>query len=440
MVPFHRVVWFNAMQISGGCVKLLISVSAFVVSCVVFLAPPAWSSGAELNIVSDTIIRRYDRDDPNRQQYYKLVPAYQYLRLDYGSITTPGLSFHAYGWGRVNLGDDYNMQNTAGELLYSYLEYVPPSRDMQFRLGRQYVFEGVTRDSVDGIYGKADVLPTVAVSAYAGYPVTLDTSNGRRGDVTFGGKVSHHLNNLYDVGVSYKYVADNGNRDEELIGTDVQLSLPANISALGHSTYNAVSGGWGEHSYELRVPFYRFEVRPMYQRFQYKDFFATRANSFNAFRFLAGTDNVITTAGAEAFWYPAEPFEVGVRFKHYDYKIRFGDAQSYTVVANWRTKVLSEVGGEFGRVSGKTAENQYYLGRAYFTWNFRPLFVTGDMVYVKYDQPIYTKDSAFFTSLGVGSKFLDDALKVKLSVDYSRDPYFTRNYQGTLAVNYSFGK
>ncbi|MBC7961551.1 MAG: hypothetical protein H7Y05_01260 [Steroidobacteraceae bacterium] len=403
------------------------------------LLMPSASSAADLHVTSDTIMRGFDRQTANGKKL-AAVPAYEYLQLDYGNLKSTGLSLHANGWGRLNLGDNYNDGNNTGELLHAYLQYVSPGRDVLVRAGRQYVFEGVARDNIDGIYAKTDLVPAVVLSAYAGSPVTLDSSNGRKDDLILGGKISHSRPGLYDLGASYKYVADNGRRDEESIGTDLTLLFPGAAYLLGHSAYNLVSGGWKEHSYELRLPLKQFTIQPFFQYFSYADFFNNRNNSANPFRFLQGSDNSLTVAGTEAFWYPSEHQEYVLRFKNYDYDKRFSNSQLYSLLAIWKWKILSEVGAEFGRMQGNDAENSYYLGRGYFFWNISPGFITADLMYVNYDKAIYAKNSSLFTSVGGGTKFFNDALSLKLSFDYSNDPYFDADYRWMLKLNYVLDK
>lgn len=402
------------------------------------LSLPAVGGAVDLGITSDTIVRHLERDDRNGISR-SLLPAYEFFRFDYGKLRTPGLSLHAYGWGRVNLEDNYYNHTTAGELLYAYLEYLDPARDYQLRLGRQYIFEGVTKESIDGVYGKTDLIPSVTVSAYSGFPVNLDDTNGRSGDLIAGCRVAQGIPGYYDIAVSYKNVRNDGKADEELLGTDVTLMLPGNITVLGHSTRNLLTGGWGEHSYELRVPFRSFEVRPFYQHYEYDSFLNKNAGGSSPFRFLATSGDEMTVVGSEAFWYPVESIEVGARYKHYEYDPRFGRSNMYTVLATVRRQIFSEVGAEFGRVEGDLSENRYYYGRAYIYADFRRLFVTGDVVYARYDEAIYRKDGALFASVGLGGKVLDPSFKLKFSVDYSDDPYFDKDYRGTLVASYSFG-
>ena len=80
-------------------------------------------------------------------------------------------------------------------------------------------------------------------------------------------------------------------------------------------------------------------------------------------------------------------------------------------------------------MGGETPENIYTLYRGYFYWQ-NPLqlsaaaFISGDIMCVAYDAPIYGKDNSLYGSLGGGHTFFDDRLKAKLSLTYSQDPYF----------------
>jgi hypothetical protein len=400
---------------------------------------PADSPAADLNVTSETIFRGFDRQAKNGNKL-SAAPGYEYIQLDYGNLKTPGLSLHVNGWGRLNLGDNYNDNDTAGELSHAYLQYVSPSRDVQIRAGRQYIFEGIARDNLDGVYAKTDMVRTLVLSAYAGAPVALASLNGRKDDFIIGGNVSHSRPGFYDLGFSYRYLSDNGHRGEEALGTDLSLQLPGDIYLLGHSAYNLVSSGWKEHFYELRIPVLQFSVRPFVQQFNYADYFSNRNNSTNMFRFLQGSDNSLTISGAEAFWNPTGHTEYALRFKNVDYDKRFSSSQMYTMLAVWRWKVLSEVGAELGRMQGSNQENRYYLGRGYFYWNISPYFATAEVMYVNYDKAIYNKSDSLFTSIGGGAKIFNNALSLKLSFDYGYDPYFNEDYRWMFKLTYLLDK
>ena len=45
-----------------------------------------------------------------------------------------------------------------------------------------------------------------------------------------------------------------------------------------------------------------------------------------------------------------------------------------------------------------------------------------------------------FRSVGIGKKMFNDRISVKLSFDYSKDPYFVEDYRWMLKVNYLLDK
>lgn len=396
----------------------------------------------QLGLMSETILRGFERERPDGSTA-RSAPIYEYLRLDYSTKKIPGLSLHLDGWGRLNLADNYNQDTTDARILYAYLRYAPPKQNYQIIAGRQYLFEGVTRDNLDGISGKLLVLPRTTVAAYAGVPTAFDDRTGRRGDLIYGGKLTYNSPGRYDLGLSYKHLLDNGARREHLVGGDLAANFPFNVTLLGHSTWDLISSSWSEHSYELRLPVGPVTFQPFLQRFRYASYFSNRRTGVPPFRFLEGSGNTITTAGADIFLYPSDRSEFAFRFKNYDYRDRFKPSQYYSLIATRRFDILSEIGAEIGRMQGSQLRNRYLLTRLYAFWKFAPGFVTGDVTYVLYDRSIYGRHSSLFTSVGVGTGFLKDTLNVKLSVDYSNDPYFDADYRFMVKLNYlldrSFG-
>ncbi len=407
---------------------------------VLLLGWPGVSLAAEFQLKSDTLFRLFERDTAGEEDK-TVAPAYQYLQLDVGSTTEPGLSFHAYGWGRLDLADDdYFDDDTAGELLYGYLEYRAKEANFNARLGRQYIFEGVANDAVDGLRLSSDLGRYFTASLYAGQPVALDSEQGRDGDSIYGGRLGHRLSGWYDLGVSYQEIDNDDDLAEEMLGIDLGLYLPYGISLYGFSSRNLETDGWGEHSYELRFNLAGIDLRPYYQKFRYEDQFGTGANSASPFRFLAETDEEVEVIGADATWV-GTAWDLGAKAKNYDYDQRDENAQYYALLATWRAAERCSLGGEAGVMDGDAAENDYVLLRAYAYWNQLPKplplsFLSGEVVWVDYREDIYGEDTSLFLSLGGGWRFLEDALEVKLSGDYSSDPYFDEDVRGMLTISY----
>ncbi len=402
-------------------------------------------SAVELTVHSDTLLRFFERDTATEKDA-TVLPVYEYLQLDVENPGEPGLAFHLSGWGRGDLADnDYYTDSTAGELLYAYLEYSGKLARFNARAGRQYVFEGVANESVDGLRLSSDLGRYFSGSLYLGQPVALDSEQGRSGDSIYGGRLANHLAGKYELGLSYKKINNDSDDAEEMAGVDISAYLPYNINLYGFSAYNIESEAFGEHSYELSFSVGSLSLRPYFQKFQYEDYFGTGANSANPFRFLADTGEELTVVGTDLTLPVGEAWTLVGKAKHYDYQVLDDSSQYYSAQAIWSGEGNSQFGGEFGYMNGDAAQNDYYLVRLDSYWDQLPdacpiAFVSGDIVYVGYDKAIYGEDRSLFVSLSVGKKFMEDALTLKLSGDYGSDPYFDDDLRGMLTASYRFAQ
>jgi len=416
-----------------------------LITLIFMLPPPADAGAAKLKVTSDTLVRVFERDTTEGEDK-EVVPGYEYLQVDYGSLQEKGLSFHLYGWGRLDFASSgYYDKDNAGELLYGYFEYTHPETNAAVRLGRFYVFEGVANQAVDGLGIRSDLSPWFTLSAYGGFPVALDSTDGRSGDSTFGGRLSHHLAGWYDVGVSYKNTDNDGDNAEEMLGLDLAVYLPRGVSLVGFSSRNLDTEGWAEHSYELGIPVAGLLLRPYYRKFQYEDYFGTGALARNPFIFEAATGETLEVVGGDVTWPVSPAWELGARVKYLDYDLRSGNSEYYSALANWHGEMLTAVGGEIGYANGTGGNNDYWLGRLFVYYDQLQSilphgFLTGDLVYADYNRDIFGKSDSLFLSLGAGRRFLDEALEIKVSGDYSSDPFFDEDWRGMLVARYVFDR
>lgn len=422
--------------------RIGIRCSGVLLALVLLGALPVASFGAQVHFQSDTILQVFQRDTATAQNA-TVLPGYEYLQLDAGALDDYGLAFHFYGWGRADLADShYFDDSTDGKLLYGYLEYRRPVNRFSVRLGRQYIFEGVANEAVDGLRVSSDLGNYFALSLYGGQPVALDTTNGRSGDSIYGGRLSHHFGTQYEVGLSYKAIANDSDTAEKMIGIDMSAFLPANMSFYGYSAYNSETNGWAEQNYELRIPIASVTLKPYFQHFAYQDFFGTGANAIGPFRVLANTDEALTAYGLDALWQVDSAWTLGAKTKFYDYKQK-DNAETLSLQLTWAGDE-NQFGGEIGRTfADNTAGNDYTLMRLFgyckaMAGRSWVDFVDGDVLLAYYDESIYGKDSSLFVSLGTGKHFLEKALTVKVSGDYSRDPYFNNDLRGQLTLTYVY--
>lgn len=412
------------------------------------LAVPAAVTAADFRIVSDTILRGFERDTRGGEDV--VVPLYEYLQADVGVEGEQPLTFHLYGWGRLDLaGSDYfenrfigGGDDAAGELLYGYLQYDLPDTSLTARLGRQYVFEGVANESFDGLRLQTDLGDLFAASAYGGQPVALDTTEGRSGDSIYGGRLAHHRRGLYEIGLSYKSIDNDGGQAEEMLGIDLSLLLPGGVSLFGFSSRNLDTEGWAEHFYEARFSVANVLIRPFFERYKYEDYFATGENTGRPFLVHPALDETLTVFGVDLLWPQGEKWEWGLKGKFYDYDERGDSAQFVSAIAVWHGDGLTQVGGELGRMNGDRDNDRYLLGRLY---SYRDLgndqflkFYTADLVSTWYDEEIQGESASLFLSVGTGTRLLKDALELKVSADFSSDPYFDSDFRGWLLARYAF--
>lgn len=425
------------MQLRGPLGKVLLFCLA---ASLPLLGAPRPAQTAEFQVESNTLVRYFERDT-RKGDDEKVLPVYEYLRVAAGALEDKGLSVHLYGWGRYDLADNgYFQDRSQGELLYGYLQYTRSEANFAARLGRMYIFEGVSNEAVDGVSLRGDLSPAFSLSVYGGLPVALETVDGRSGDRIWGGRLSHHFGHRYDVGLSYKRVDNDGDTQEQALGVDSSVTLPWPVLLSGFSVRNLETDQWQEHAYDARVNLGKFLLRPYYERFVYSAFFDTGANTGGPFRFLKDSGETVTVLGGDLTWYPKDTIELQLKAKNYDYRQRQDDAWYYAGLATVRLQRFTQVGAELGIMDGDTDETRYSLWRAWFYCDQRPAFFTGDVVYVRYDADILGEDRSLFASLGAGKRFLEDSLEVKLSGDYSADPYFDRDVRGMLAVKYLFSK
>lgn len=402
---------------------------------------PATLPAAEFRIQSDTLIRGMERDTRTGKDQ-TVAPGYEYLQIDAGQLNEKGVSFHTYGWGRFDFADNqYFEDQSDGELLYGYLQYADPATGLDLRVGRQNIAAGVGNDAIDGLQVSGDLGQWLVASAYGGQPVGFASTNGRTGDSIYGGRLGVHQGQYGEIGASYKILDNDDITAEETLGMDLALFLPADISLYGFSSRNLENKGWAEHSYEMRIPFKAVRFRPYVGQYDYEHYFGTGVNTVNPFRVLAVNGEELRVIGLDTTVKYSDALDLGVKIKGNDYDRKNGSEYASGLVT-WHAANLTSVGVEVGYMNGDLDKQKYLLTRVFgYLDDLSGAgvgFISGDLIWAHYDQSINGRDNSLFVSLGTGRAFFDDALEVKLSGDYSRDPYFNSDVRGLLAITYRY--
>jgi len=418
---------------------------AFFLFC--FAGSPAYC--AQWEITSETIIRTFERERLSgplgsiRGEKKFLLPAYEYLGVDYGDSETGGFSLHMYGWGRKDLaGSDFYQDDPDGELLYGYIQYAKPYSQLRLALGRQHIFAGVANESFDGLMVSTGLGTYFSATAFGGLPSSFAEDNGRDGDFIYGARVAFRPTAVYEIGLSYQMLEDDGRTIEERAGLDLALNVGSWLNFSGMTSYNIETQGWREHSYTAQIRHKSLQLEPSYQYFQYKDYFNVNSQRTSLFGFLADSDEAVNIAGADLLWQARDFLQLGLRGRRYAYDLRREDAYYYAGLVTLIANGGSQLGLEAGHMDGDTPENIYTLYRAYAYWQnpgqFSGAFLSADLLFQDYEASVFGKNSAVHASLSGGYSFAEDTYQAKLSGIYSNDPFFDKDFGAvfTLLIRY----
>jgi len=140
------------------------------------------------------------------------TPLTEYVGIDANRLSgKDALSFHFYGWGMADLGDQsYIGGKTTGDFTYGYLQYRFNQANAEIKAGRFTVNQGVGNEQVDGISGRTDLRGGFTVSAFAGSPVIFrNYSNQNMSQLAsqrnsmFGGRLAWFAPKVGEIGVDF---------------------------------------------------------------------------------------------------------------------------------------------------------------------------------------------------------------------------------------------
>jgi hypothetical protein len=387
------------------------------------------------------LLRTFQREDVNGERHH-VIPVYEYMSLDLEAPGDSPFSLHFHGWGRYDLGEtDFYEETSTGEFLYGYVEYHPLFTGLVVTLGRKHFFSGVVNDSLDG-FGAEYVSPYLELSTFAGYPAAFE-EDGRSGDTYVGGRAAVRVPLVFELGASYKKITNQDKIEENLIGMDLSLDLGSTLNLSGLSVWNLETDHWREHMYQAEWTLAAIHINPFFHLFYYEDYFTEDENDLYLFRYLKDSSEQLTVTGGDIIWQEFRSLDLGLRYKQYTYDLRSETSRYKAVLINLYDSGNSVCGAEIGSMEGASSENNYLLGRAYFYWD-NPFttdagfFLSGDVVYVAYEEEIYGIDRSLFLSLGAGKEVVPDELQIKVAADYSSDPYYDADIALSVVVQYEF--
>lgn len=399
---------------------------------------PSLSHALDVRVDSTSIFRFEERDIPGFEKK-EVIPATEFLRID---IIEKDLSFHAYGWGRVDLADESTSEgSTDGDFAYAYLQYRAPKANGQVKLGRFFAYEGIAAEQLDGISARADLAGGFALALFGGVPVRTDDNNNK-GDSLVGGRLSYRLPSVLEIGASALY--ENGTRTgtttdrkdyRELVGGDIWLALGRFAEVNGRSFYNTVTNGFAEHSYLLAIrPVRRLTFSGEYQDHRFEDYFAsTNLRSL----FNPDSGDSLRVYGGAATIAANSIFEVTGDYKRYDRDStgesdRFGGEARLNLL---RTKLRT--GLSYHRSDGADAINSYHEVRGYGLYDAPKYFASLDAIGHFFDDPINGKDTAYEVIGSLGWRIIPN-LALSGDLSYGENPRNRDELRGVVRLAYNF--
>jgi len=400
-----------------------------------FTPAPLTIHAATLSGDSRTIFRMQKTvDDRN------LYPLYEYLNFGLESEQSQGfLSGNIGGWGRLDLGDKRDEKRDEATLQYGTVSYRGKKSNLAVIAGRQFVAEGVAAERIDGLYLRNDLKGGFTAAAYVGSPVVTEP-NFAGGNLIYGGRIAHSQPRYYTIGVSVLRTDKDSDRLREEMGIDLWARPFAKLDIVGRSSYNSITSGWMEHTYNVSfVPLASLKVNADLSKINYQDYFhnVTTAALSLAPGLLDPGEKVFTLGGNVEYM-PFDFLSVSVDYKNYDYDIA-GAARYYGGRINFYLPESFMAGFSVHRMAGDNSKLQFDEYRFFASKKIGKADLTVDLFDVNYDSAIDDRKNVYSLAAAISYE-LTEQLKVAADIDYGRTTELDRQLSGLVKLTYYFDK
>lgn len=405
---------------------------------------PGTAPAADVTFSSKTYGLLYQRELAGgvKDRY---APLYEYLSADAANVGGKPLSFHFYGWGRVDLAEESGSGRTSGEIGSLYMEYLHPQGNAQAKLGRFFLTEGVAMDTIDGAFVKATTPVGLGVSLYGGVPVEYSILTGaERADSIYGGRVFFVKSGFAELGASY--LKENGSParlDRELYGGDLWVRVASGVELTGQASYNRTAREMAAERYAVRiVPGATVDISAGYEAYQYDGLFRSALNPAFVSPTVDNDDKVQSIFGIVDWEFtPGWTVEVAGKHLRHD-KADPGDANRGEVGLRYSYNKKKDVAGlSAAFTAADRDENEYREYRAFATYSPDKLRLTLDAIAQQYEEepiPGIGKKNAYQVVATAGYQLLA-ALHLSGNLTYTQSPIFEKDYAGLVRLSYDLG-
>jgi len=367
----------------------------------------------------------------------KTFPVIEYLNLSVSDANTPSFSFHAGGWGRLDLSDQGYDSRKNGDLHHAYLLYRGETANAQLKLGRLTVFEGVAAETIDGLSASTDFRGGLSGSFFLGKPVQ-SSPDKKSGDLVAGLRLAHSWGGIYTLGVSALQEKIGGDRVREEGGVDLTLTPHRLVTIAGRSVYNSLTDGWSDNSYTVTVgPWENVTLGGEISKVNYRD--ALSRVTSNAFSFspswLRIDEDLLILGDSLTLEIPGTG-SIAVDYRNYNYTIS-GTAHSFGIRGNIRPAPEFLLGSSVRVMSGATDRLDYTEVRLYGQKKTGHLDLTGDIVDVKYRTPINDVSNTYAATIACGYE-VSPTVKVGADGTFYRSPEVSNGFDLLAKVQVAF--
>ena len=401
---------------------------------------PAPCRAADITLSSRTYLLSYQRENPGGSDR-NFAPLYEYLSGDASKLGGKPLSFHFYGWGRLDLRDDTDDDGRGGDLASAYVQYLHPTGNAEMRLGRFFFTEGTAAETLDGIFLKARTPAGFGLSLFGGLPVERTITSTDTGDSIYGGRLFFARAGFAEIGVTYlKEKGDFQGDDRKTVGGDLWVKPFNPVELTGRVAYNSSTSALASQRYVLRVtPYARLDLAVGYEGYSYKDLFQTALHSAFLSPAIDNTDKVqVLFAIVDLKVTEGLTVELGGKNIRHD-RTDPGDATRVEAGLRYAYNGRKDVAGLSAAViSADRDENEYQEYRAFATYTPAGWRFSLDALTQRYKEQIGGIKDAYQVVGSAGYQVLP-YLKVSGDVTYTRSPRFTEDTVGLIKASLDLG-
>jgi len=402
---------------------------------------PAPCQAADITLSSRSYLLSYQRDVTGGDDK-NYVPLYEYLSADASNLGDMPVSFHFYGWGRVDLADDTNDDNGYnGDLGSAYFQYLHPTGNAEMRLGRFFFTEGTAAEIMDGIFLKTQTPVGFGISVFGGVPVERSITSTHTGDSIYGGRLFFARSGFTEIGVTYLMEeGDFQGDDREMVGGDLWVQPFKGVELMGRTSYNISTSALAQQRYVLRLTsISRLDVAAGYEEYKYKDLFQTALNpAFLSPSIDPGDEVQVAFATVDISVATGWTIEGVVKAIQHDASDP-GDATRVEAGVRHAYNDNKDLCGlSAAIVSADQAENEYQEYRIFGTYSMDVWRFTLDALTQRYKEEISGIKDAYQVVGTAGWQVLP-YLKLTGDLTYTRSPRFTEDYAGLVRASLDLG-